>query len=211
VNCTAAFVLGLLFGAVALRPDGARAPTPSGNPALGNHRRQHMLSKFQSALRGNRKRRIASTSAAFVLVAATSALAAWIIYSGASGTGTVQGDTAQTVDVLKLTPDPLATDKKVSPGATDVNVYAKVQNVGQQSARLKTLTATVASDDPACNIAGITFQPEPSVVNAASGQQFVAGATATRVPVGQLVAASSADPDCAGDTFTLTFAGTTAP
>jgi hypothetical protein len=201
MNAALLVIFGVFLGAVAV-------PTRPAIPPGANPQEEHMLRSVKSAMFGGKKRRVASVVAVLALVASGSAFAAWMIFSGVTGSGGAKADTASTVGAITLTPNYQSGDALLSPGSSG-DVMVDLRNADtSKNVSIQTLTAaSVTSDKGAgCVTTGITFTPDPAAIG--GGNSYGPNATRTHIRIGTLSAASL-PAGCSGAVFTVNLTGTT--
>jgi hypothetical protein len=168
-----------------------------------------MRSRISRFAWSSRRRRVASVVTLLALISASVAAAAFIIYSGGSGTAQGQFDTSQTQDALTFVAEPTipgsVTISPLSPGGS-----------GDLSLRVTNNTAAVV------DITGVTatFDTTPAVcashlsINAAAftATPIPANASGVYWDVNGAVSADASTPgSCADGSFTANLTATTNP
>jgi len=163
------------------------------------------MHSFKRVLWGGRKRKVVAVAVVALLIAAGSAFAAWLYFTGASGSGGAKVGSASQVQAITVMPQ--YNGDAVVPG-TPGQVKAWLQNTDTTNAHaVTTLTAgAITSDNGACDTSGLHFASAnlPSVM-------VPANQTVTDQVIGTLTADANLDVDCANSMISIALTGTTTP
>ena len=138
-----------------------------------------------------------------LLVAAGTALAAFLVYSGITGSGGAKVQTAQTVGALTFTPASLSAADQVAPGTPGKIRATVTNNDPNHTVTISTISVTGIVADNGCNTSGLTADLSNLI-----GQPFAVGATNVAVQ-GTITASNAIDPNCSGASLTINLTGTT--
>lgn len=163
--------------------------------------------RIKARLWGSRKRRVVSLLAAFALAITGVAAAAFIVFSGASGSQSgsfTSSTTSQTAISISGSTTP-----SLVPGAGDTAfplVFTNADPDNPHTITAGTLTPTFSSSIPACTVylqLGGAYPFNANIVVPAGGTNTTAGA-------GLMIRAMANTPiSCAGATFTVDWVGAT--
>ncbi len=144
------------------------------------------------------------TTIVLMLAITGSAFAAWIVFSGVSGSGGAKVGTAQVSPALSLTPQYDGT--QVIPGQ-DGTVKADIKNNDTVAHTLTALTFGTITATPPCDTSGLSVSASNALPISVP-----AGGTVFDFPVASIHAAANLDPNCANAQIDVQFTGgTTSP